>query len=183
MQLTFIFIGIIGILLLIYSIRILIKSSKNRQLAEFNLDSQTKQIELKSNGLYSLSFLGVGFIDNQGNFKAELKSENGNLIKLNKTFPNYRFRQNGTIGLEYWSFEINKKGKYTLTFKNLNDLIAKKSMLSSKRMFQNNIKTDPIKIIVKKTTAIETRIFSIIGLVIGINALIWGILIGLTNVF
>ncbi|WP_188655205.1 hypothetical protein [Yeosuana aromativorans] len=183
MQLTFIFIGIIGILLLIYSVRILIKSSKNKQLAEFNLDCETKQIELNSNGLYSLCFLGAGFVGNQGKFKAELKSENGNLIKLNKTFPNYRFRQNGTIGLEYWNFEINKKGKYTLTFKNLTDLIAKKSMLSSKRRFQNNIKTDSIKILLKETIPTKNRIFSIVGLVIGINALIWGILIGLTNAF
>ena len=86
MQLTFIFIGIVGILLLIYSIRILIKSSKNKQVAEFTLDSEIKLIELNSTGLYSLCFLGAGFLDNKGKFSAELKSENGNVIKLNKTF-------------------------------------------------------------------------------------------------
>ena len=94
MQLTFIFIGIIGILLLIFSIRILIKSSKNKLVAEFTLDSESKEIQLNSTGLYSLCFLGAGFVDNRGKFDAELKAENGNLIKLNKTFPNYRFRKN-----------------------------------------------------------------------------------------
>ncbi len=169
--------------MLIYSIRILIKSIKNKQLAEFNLDSESKIIELNSNGLYSLCFLGAGFIDNQGKFNAELKSENGNLVQLNKTFPNYRFRQNGELGLEYWNFQIDEIGKYILTFKNLTDLIAKKSMLSSKRLFQKNIKSDSLKILLKETMPTKNRFFSIIGLVIGINAVIWGILIGLTNAF
>ncbi len=131
MQLPFLFIGIIGVLLMIYSVRILIKSSKNKQVAEFNLDSETKLIQLNSTGLYSLCFLGAGFVDNKGKFNAELKSENGDIIKLNKTFPNFPFTQNGERGLEYWKFEISKKGKYILTFKNLTDLIAKESMLIS----------------------------------------------------
>ncbi len=183
MQLTFIFIGIIGILLLVYSIRILIKSSKNKLVAEFTLDSESKEIQLNSNVLYSLCFLGAGFIDNQGKFGAELKSESGNLIKLNKTFPNYRFRKNGKLGLEYWHFEIDKSGKYILTFENLNDLIAKHSMLISKRMFQKKINTNNLKILLKETISTKNRLFSIVGLVIGVNALIWGILIGLTNAF
>lgn len=183
MQLIFIFIGIIGILLLIYSIRILIKSSKNILVAEFTLDSESKEIQLNSTGLYSLCFLGAGFVDNQGKFSAELKAENGNLIKLNKTFPNYRFRQNGTLGLEYWQFEIVKGGKYILTFENLNDLIAKHSMLMSKRMFQKKINPENLKVLLKETISTKNRLFSILGLVIGANALIWGILIGLTNAF
>ena len=183
MQLTFIFIGIIGILLLIYSIRILIKSSKNKLVAEFTLDSESKEIQLNSTGLYSLCFLGAGFVDNRGKFDAELKAENGNLIKLNKTFPNYRFRKNGKLGLEYWNFEIDKSGKYILTFENLNDLIAKHSMLISKRMFQKEISPNNLKILLKETISTKNRFFSIVGLVIGVNALIWGILIGLTNAF
>lgn len=168
---------------MIFSIRILFKASKNKHLPEFTLDSDTKLIDLKSNGLYSLCFLGAGFIDNRGKFNAELKSENGNLIKLNKTFPNYRFRHNGELGLEYWNFEINQIGKYSLTFKNLADLIAKKSILSLKKNVSENIKTDSLKILLKETISTKNRIFSIVGLVIGINALIWGILIGLTNVY
>jgi len=183
MQLTFIFIGIFGILLLTYLIRILIKSSKNKLVAEFILVSESKEIELNSTGFYSLCFLGAGFVDNQGKFNAELKSENGNLIKLNKTIPNYRFKMNGTLGLEYWHFEIVEGGKYILTFENLNDLIAKHSMLISKRKFQQNINPKNIKILLKETISAKNRLFLIVGLVIGVNALIWGILIGLTNTF
>lgn len=183
MQLTFIFVGIIGILLLIYSIRILIKSSKSKFIAELTLDSESKKIQLNSRGFYSLCFLGAGFIENQGKFGAELKSENGNLVKLNKTFPNYRFRQNGKLGLEYWHFEIDKAGKYILTFENLNDLISKDSMLISKRRFQKNINPENLKILLKETISTRSRFLSIVGFVIGINALIWGVLIGLLNVF
>ena len=136
MQLIFILIGIIGVLLLFYSIRILIKSSKNKVVTVFNLDSESREIQLNSTGLYSLCFLGAGFVDDQGRLGAELKSENGNLIKIKKTFPNYRFRKNGQLGLEFWHFEIAQSGKYTLTFNNLNDLIAKHSMLISKRIFR-----------------------------------------------
>ncbi|MFC0604136.1 hypothetical protein [Winogradskyella pulchriflava] len=152
-------------------------------MTEFTLDSESKEIQLNSTGLYSLSFLGAGFVDNQGKFGAELKSENGKLIKLNKTFPNYRFRKNGTIGLEYWHFEISESGKYILTFENLNDLIAKHSMLISKRMFQKKINPKNLKILLKETISTKNRLFSIVGLVIGVNAVIWGILIGLTNAF
>ncbi|WP_405292659.1 hypothetical protein [Algibacter sp. Ld11] len=183
MQLTFIFIGIVGILLLIYSIRILIKSSKNKQVAEFALDSEIKLIELNSTGLYSLCFLGARFLDNKGKFSAELKSENGNVIKLNKTFPNFPFTQNGERGLEFWNFEISEKGKYILTFKNLTDLIAKESMLISKRMLQKNIKPESLKILLKETIPTKNKVFSIIGLVLGVNAMIWGVLIGLTDIF
>ncbi|GAK97898.1 hypothetical protein JCM19294_1520 [Nonlabens tegetincola] len=183
MQLTFILIGTIGLLLLIYSIRILIKSRKNKLVAEFTLDSESKEIQLDSNVLYSLSFLGAGFIDDQGKFRAELKSESGNLVKLNKTFPNYRFRKNGKLGLEYWHFSIDNSGKYILTFENLNDLIAKHSMLISKRMFQKEISPNNIKILLKEAVSTKNRLFSIVGLVIGVNALIWGILIGFTNAF
>lgn len=183
MQLTFIFVGIIGILLLIYSIRILIKSNKNKFIAELTVDYESKKIQLNSRGLYSLCFLGAGFIENKGNFNAELKSENGNLVKLNKTFMNYRFRKNGKLGLEYWHFEIDKEGEYILTFENLNDLIAKHSMLISKRIFQKNINPENLKILLKKTISTKSRFLSIVSLVIGINALIWGVLIGVLNVF
>ncbi len=183
MQLAFIGLGIIGILLLVFSIQILIKSGKNKQISEFTLDNETKVIEFNSIGLYSICFLGAGFIENPGKFCGELKSESGNLIQLHQTFPHYRFRKNGKLGLEYWTFEINEKGKYTLTFKYLNELIAKKSMLSSKRIFQKNIQADSLKVILKETIPIKSRIFSIIGLVIGINALIWGIVIGFTEIF
>ena len=77
MQLTFICIGIIGILLLIFSIQILIKSSKNKQIAKFTLDKEPKLIEFNSKGFYALCFLGAGFVENKGNLSAEFISEKG----------------------------------------------------------------------------------------------------------
>ena len=106
MKLTFIFIGLIGIILLVNSIRILINSRKKNKISEFNLDSEEKIVELNSTGLYSICFIGAGFVGNKGSFTAELQSENGSHVELNKTFPNYRFYHNGTLGLEYWNLEL-----------------------------------------------------------------------------
>ncbi len=183
MKLLFIFIGLLGLILLIYSIIILYKMSRTKKIVEFPLDSETRSLELNATGLFSICILGAGFTHNRGSFSAELKTENGRLIKLNQDLYGYRFRQKGVIGLEYYHFKINETGKHTLVFKNLKDLSAKKSMLYSKRIFQKEIDSKFLKIIVKETVTTTNRMFSIIGLVVGTNALAWGILLGLTDLF
>ena len=99
------------------------------------------------------------------------------MIPLHKTLLNYRFKRNGTIGLEYWHFNIEKDGIYNLNFFNINDLIIKDSMLISKRIFQKNRRAEDLKILLKESISIKSRLLAIVCLVIGINALLWGILI------
>lgn len=150
MKILFVAIAILGFVILLYSIKLTIKSLLAKNIAEFPLDTTTNLIELNKPGLYSICFLGVAFIESKGNFNAQLKDENGNLVPLKNAFPNVRFWKNWRINIEYHQFKIEETGKYTLTFNNLNDLKAMDSMLSFKRMFQE--KTDPrfIKILVKK---------------------------------
>ena len=50
-------------------------------------------------------------------------------------------------------------------------------------MFQKSINPQNLKILLKETISTKIRLFSIIGLVIGVNASIWGILIGSTDLF
>ena len=168
---------LIGILLLFYSVRVFVRWSRAKVIAEFMLVSEGKNVFLNSKKRYSLCFLGAGFVSDKGKIIVELKSTEGKLIPLHKTLPNYRFRRNGTIGLEYWYFNIEKDGIYNLNFVNINDLIIKDSMLISKRIFQKNRRAEDLKILLKESISIRSRLLAIICLVIGINALLWGILI------
>ncbi|ARN77568.1 hypothetical protein BST97_05950 [Nonlabens spongiae] len=178
-----ILIGITGVIILAYSIWILIKSRNNECVNQFTFNSEINEIQLHSTGLYSICILGASFVNDQGKFDAELKSDSGNLIELNKPIFKYRFRKKGILGLEYYQFEISKSGKYFLSFKNQNELVAKHSMLISKRIFQKRINPNSLKVLVKETISTRDRMISIVGLVIGINAVIWGILAGFLKIF
>ncbi len=183
MRLISIIIGITGVVILVYSIWILIKSRNNKLVSQFTLNSKINEIQLHSTGLYSICILGAGFVNDKGKFDVELKSDNGNLIELNKPIFKYRFRKKGILGLEYYQFKINKSGKYFLNFMNQNDLVAKHSMLISKRIFQGRINPNNLKVLVKETISTRDRLISIAGFIIGMNAVIWGILVGFFNLF
>jgi hypothetical protein len=182
MQILFIFIGIIGLLFIVFAIRIFIKIKSKKEIAIFELNNNPKVIEFNTKGLHSICFIGVGFISDKGFFNVELK--NKKQIQLIKTFPRYSFWHSGKIGIEIWKFKIDETGLYELVFKNVSDLVAKKPMLMSKRFFQSKIKPESIRVLIKETIPVKYRILSIVFLVIGINAFAWGIIIGINpNVF
>lgn len=158
MQILFIFIGIIGLLLIVLAIRIFVKLKSKKEIAILELNNESKVIEFNKKGLHSISFIGVRFISDKGFFNVELKNENKKQIQLIKTFPRYSFWHRGKIGIEIWKFKIEETGLYELVFKNVSDLVAKKSMLMSKRFFQSKIKTESIRVLIKETIPVRYRI-------------------------
>lgn len=183
MRFAFILLGLFGLAIFIWSAIALIKAKKSKRIVLFPLNSEKKILTFDETGLYSISFLGAGYIKNINATLTSSELDNKVPVKLNRLFPSYRYKLNGELGLEYWNFTIEHAGSYNLRFQNLERLIARSSVLRYKIPFQKQIEADSLKILVKKAIPPVYRVISIIGLVLGANAMAWGVLIGLFDVF
>lgn len=183
MQLLFIGIGLMSLVMLYYSIKYLIKSYRCKTIIEFPLDSIKHELEFKTIGLYSFCFIGAKHVSNDGTFNAMIYNRNNVSVRLNTSFPNYTFRKKGIYGIEFYKFRIKEAGRYTLQLTNHTGLKVNQSMLPIGRLLQNDSDTSHLKVRIKQTISSWERFVSIVGLVLGVNGLAWGIMIGVFNVF
>lgn len=183
LQFLFVAIGIISIILLYYSIHFFIKARKCKTIIEIPVDSNTHNLEFKTSGLFSLCFIGTKNISSDGSFKAMIYSSDFASITLKPTFPNWTFKEKGVYGVEYFKFNIKKTGYYTLDLKNHNGLKTSQFVLPLNGLLDHQTDNSHLKIRIKQTVPSWQRLFSILGLVLGINGLTWGIMIGIFNIF
>ena len=156
----------------------MILQSRKEEVAVFTLSDHPNKLELKS-GHHAVCLIDVGFFDDNGKSIVMLKSENGKTIKINGVYLNPRFIRNNRTVFEFWNFYIEEAGIYELTFQNLNDMIAKKSMLPLSALLQSKIDPESIKVLIREVVPLRSRIFSLFALIIGGLAMAWGIGIGL----
>jgi len=181
MELIFKFIGFTGLILTISSLLIWYKQSRKRVIYEFDFKDSINELKLKSNETYAICVQGAGFIQNKDFLK--IKNRNGELIKLRNPIPKYRFRRKRKMSIEYLYLRVNNSGLYSLLIENSETVIAKKSMLFVERYFQPKINYSNLKILIKEVVRMEYRIYAIFGLILGVNATVWGIFIGFTDFF
>ena len=183
MQVTFLFIAIIGLTLVIYGIKLLIKELKLKEVAEFDLIDQTKSIDINKTGLYSINFIGIGhkykFRANKA-FDLSIIQPNGkNLKKINPNV-NYHFIRKGKICIEIWRFDVIQKGIHRIEFIGLSEFIKKNPFIKSDEfLIKRKFETSKLKVLVKESVPGTNRFLMILSMVIGINAFFWGILIGI----
>lgn len=182
-QLLFLGIGLISILLLYYSIKIFIKAYRCKQVAEFALDTQAHEIVFNAAGFYKISFIGCRHIKIGSATISLFHSQNNQSIPLKVSFPKIVTRSNGVYGVEYWSFKISEPGTYTLKMDHITDVKSYQSQLLIKNLFSKNTESINLKIRIKEGLTILERISSILGLVLGVNGLAWGMIIGVFNGF
>ncbi|EAS19235.1 hypothetical protein BBFL7_02133 [Flavobacteria bacterium BBFL7] len=183
LQLLFIGIGLLSIIILYYSIHFFIKAHKCKTVIEFPVNSNTHNLEFKTSGLFSLCFIGTKNISSDGSFKAMIYSSDFASITLKPTFPNWTFKEKGVYGVEYFKFKIKKTGYYTLDLKNHNGLKTSHFVLPLNGLSDYQTDNSHLKIRIKQAVPSSQRLFSILGLVLGINGLTWGIMIGVFNIF
>ena len=82
------------------------------------------------------------------------------------------------MATEYYQFEIETPGKYTIEIKNIEDLEVKTFMLASTRMFQDRQPIYSVRILIKQTTSPAKYISALVMAIIGFNAAGWGIILG-----
>jgi hypothetical protein len=124
MQILFIFLGLIGLFLTIYSIRLWIKEFNLNEISEFDLIEQPKNIELKNVGLYSINFIGIGHryrFKAKNSFNLSITQPNGEALELIKPNINYHFKRKGKMGVEVWRFNVMEKGIHRIEFIGLSD--------------------------------------------------------------
>lgn len=185
MQLTFIFIGIISLLVLIYSVRLFIRQLKLKEIVVFDLIERTKSFEIVESGIHSICIFGLSSDFTVSELKVSLSTPNGKEINLTKNKIRYSYLRKGIRTFEQWSFKAHHSGTHKLNLKNLEEFLSKNPFLTSQKPFSNRkTETKSLKILVKQSVSTKHRLISIIGLVLGVNGLFWGIIMGINpNIF
>lgn len=180
MQLIFLFIGFISLFILIYSINLLIKQFKLKEIAIFDIGEVNKSFKIVENGIHSVSIIGLSSDLTVDGLNAEINLPNGKEITLVKNKMRYSFHWKRTIAFEQWNFKTNFKGIHKLTLGNLEEFLLENPILKSRKPFsKRKAETRTLKILIKQSLSTKHRLILIIGLVIGINGLFWGLLIGI----
>ena len=82
MQLTFIFIGIISLLVLVYSVKLVIRQFKLKEIAVFDLIEKNKSFELAEIGIHSICIIGISSDFTVSDLNVSIITPNGKEIIL-----------------------------------------------------------------------------------------------------
>lgn len=180
MQILFIVLGLIGLTMTFFGVKWTFKSFKAKEIIGFPLSYLKKEFEIIRPGLFTLSIVGGGFVDNSGSFRVLVKrKDNQKVIDLKENFMKPRFSKNWKIGVEYLQFNISHPGLYKVEIENAEDLVVKKSMLKTKQVFQSPLPVENIEISIRETIPISKKLLGIIFLVLSVNMSAWGIMLGI----
>ncbi len=173
MQILFILVGILGLIMIFFGSKLLIKR-RNKIIAELKLTSSENQINFENPGLYSISIVGGGYAKNIANFKIKILSSSFQLDAVEKK-NKLRFHYKGRLATEFYQFEIVETGIYKFLFKAIEDLEVKESMLASKRLFQKKLPLENIGIVVREASPNWTYIVGLTLTIIGLQIMLLGI--------
>ncbi|AGC78611.1 hypothetical protein LX97_02625 [Nonlabens dokdonensis] len=182
-QLIFITIGLISLFLIYQALRIFIKAYRCKTITEFPLENGEQNITFQKSGLYTISFIGARHVNFQRGFQLKMTSKSGAPIHLNQSIPQFTFRSKGIYGVTCWSFSIDSPRECDIVLSNIENLAFSQSQLSLKRIFTKEEPPKFVKVLIKEGITTFERLVSIIGLVLGVNGLGWGIMIGVFNMF
>jgi uncharacterized protein YfbU (UPF0304 family) len=113
------------------------------------INNDTSTIELYP-GLFNVFFIGGFYVKLNKDFKIDIiNTATNEKIAINEKFLKFKTYKNGIKAINYFNFIIQVKGNYTITVNNFEDLVAKKSMLWSKRIFQKTIDLDNLEILIE----------------------------------
>jgi len=163
----FYFIGITGVLLLVISFSALEKVLRIKPIISFDLANVKQRLSIKKSGLYSISLLGAGYVE-ENNFIIIIRSASGKTIEHKTLSPRLRSRFKNRICLDLYYFFIKEIGDYHLEFSNINSLKAKQSMLSSKRIFQESIIPSHLTILIKEAIKPSSYVIALVGFLLGV---------------
>src|SRR5688572_12736055 len=108
MQLLYIFIGIVGLAMVIISIRLLSKINGASPIMQMGLIQESKEVNFEKPGLYSVC-LTNGYAKNVGSFGISI-TLNGERVPVYERIISPAYFYNGGIISEYGYFEINNPG-------------------------------------------------------------------------
>lgn len=173
----FFLIGLIGIAMFFYGVKIILKKFKCKNpIAEIDFTEKSNEINFEQPGLYSICFIGGSYANNTGDLDVNITKDGEDLEIFEKQMK-VNFLYKTKIGTEFYQFEIENTGSYKIQFKNIDDLELKASKLITKRSFQKKLPIENIGIIVRETTSNLMYIMSILLMVFGFNIAGWGFIL------
>ena len=114
MQLTFIFIGIISLLVLVYSVKLVIRQFKLKEIAVFDLIEKNKSFELAEIGIHSICIIGISSDFTVSDLNASIITPNGKEIILTEKKIRYSYLRKRVKTFEQWTFKSNHSGTHKL---------------------------------------------------------------------
>jgi hypothetical protein len=180
MQLTFLFIGIISLLVLLYVIKLLIENLRLKEITVFELTEKQKDFEIVKTGIHSICIIGLSSDFKVSELQANISTPNGEQIKLTENTIRYSSLRKGVKIFEQWKFTTHQHGTHTLNLTNLEEFLSKNPLLTSQKVFSNRqIETKSLKVLIKQSVSTKDRLIMILGFVFGINGLFWGVTIAI----
>jgi len=170
-----VFLQLLGLALIVYSIKIFWQFQGIEPVGIFNFEDATNEFEIQLPGYYAISILGAGSIHETEKIVLQLLINTNQILEVNTNAIATRFRNDGKIGTEYWGFTTADTGPCVLTITNTARAEAKESMLISKRMFEDPIDHKKLKLLIYPTIRPLYKISRIISLVLGVNLIVIGI--------
>ena len=125
---------IVGIILLVLSIRTFLSVKRGDPIGAFRLESGTYEFDITVPGFYSVAIVGAGHVRQKGQTAATLTISATREVEVNKDSFKIRSTYDGRISTDYWNFVCDVPGHVTLTLSNVETLEIGESMLSSSRL-------------------------------------------------
>ncbi|WP_298309868.1 hypothetical protein [uncultured Aquimarina sp.] len=178
----FIFLTVVGFILLIIAVRLFVKKSRLKEIVESNILEFPLKFNIHKPGMYAISFVGLTPDFNVKNLNLILSSpESTNLIlheySLKPTFLRKRKRC-----FSQWYFSVGKNGIYELRFENLEEFMLKHPILKSEKILSNRkFQTENLDILIKEGMKNKEYFLMILAAVFGFNMFSLGIIMGLNR--
>ena len=159
MQILYLLIGLIGLIMLFFGAKWLLRS---KTVVKFTINKNIKEFKIGRSGVYAVCFMETRFFNNFGVFHIKIiNSDNQERIDMKKNFLKWRFIKNWKKGVEYYQFKIQNAGNYRIEIDQANKSIHN------------------IEVLIKESVTVSKKIFGILFLVFGVNISFWGIILAI----
>lgn len=175
---------VVNFILFYFSVKILSQNNREKPIIVFKFDRSIIDFYITLPGFYSIGVIGAGHLFESGDVKVKLLLNGQKPIKVSINIPSFRFKQKGQIATEYWGFVVQEPGHYILSFENIENLQAKKSMLYSVRQFERPIELDKLECVMFQTARPIFKILATVALIytsISFTVIIVSFFHGLSN--
>lgn len=184
MQILFLLMSFVGMILLFFGVKWIVKLFQLKDVVEFPIVEGIKEFEINKTGLYAVCIVGGAYIKYSEGFNIQiLNVQNGKQLDLKENSLKPIFRKKVGTGVEYLQFNIQHIGRYKIEIHHAEKLIVKKSMLKIKQLFPSQ-SLDSIEILIQGKMPVGEYISGIVFLVLGANMALWGVILGINpNLF
>lgn len=177
MQLLYIALFVLGLTMTALGILWLVQTFSGKDIIEFPLAEKKKEFGLPGNGRYGVFIVGTKYLRKTGDFSARLRELSTSAsVELTECTIKFKMSTPKRRMVEYFQFIAPHPGIYRIEFENIDQISTGMILMKSADRF-GAITGTQLGILIKKTLPVSKKILSILLLTIGINLIVWGIIL------